>query len=99
MKEIFFTVKVFVLTLVIIVLMQVEFEGKSIETRASTIFGRSETIDWIRSNTRYALNKVNNKFIEVKKVNQKTPLEKMIKNTPDLNNISEIDFENSEDVK
>ncbi len=93
MKELFFTLKVLLLTLVVVVVMQIEFGGQSLESRASIIFGRSATIDWIRTQSRYAIKKLNNKITEVKKVNQKTPLDKMIKNTPDLNHISETDLE------
>ena len=94
MKEFFFVVKVLVLTIAVVVVMQIEYKGKSLETRASLLFGSSDTITWIRKQSNQTMDKLSDKFSSVKKVNTKIPLDEIIKNAPDLNEVSEIDFEN-----
>lgn len=96
MKEVFFVIKVLVLTIAVVVVMQFEFEGKSLESRASLLFGSSDTITWIRKQSNALADKASEKFGSVKKINTKIPLDEIIKNAPDLNEISEIDFENKD---
>jgi|GEM_PF-3579160 len=94
MKEFLFVIKVLVLTIAVVIVMQFKYEGKSLETRASLLFGSSETIPWIRKQSQKVINKFNDRLSEVKKVDTRIPLDEVIKKVPEFNDISEIDFKN-----
>ncbi len=94
MKEFFFVFKVLVLTVAVVVVMQIEFKGQSLEQRASLLFGSSETIPWIRKQSNIAKDKFNKQFSKVKKIDTKIPLKEVTEKAQELNEVSEIDFEN-----
>ena len=74
MKEILFVIKVLVLTIVVVIVLQFEYKGQSLESRASFMFGSSETIPWIRKESNRLAGKFGDKFQSVKKVNNQNPL-------------------------
>ena len=58
MRETYFVIRVFILSLFVIVLLQFKMGGESLETKATQMFGSSQAIESIRTSTRHAIKKI-----------------------------------------